>query len=297
MGKTDKISHKKVKGEKMEYRSVSLPTSLVEDLAILRECYEDTWFPVKEEDGPRKKRKAVSYEKVFERILSKSGLGHVDPDVYQEFIEVRKTRKSFPDVVKRSTRKAVEELADRAQENGTSLKEEARNAQEEARENLEKVRAGIPYIDPHSPIDSVLTDMAGTAAVPTDQELQEDPRLQEAYGEKEKVKERHQLQYFFVKGENRLPARFSKGPGTFAVTFEDRPRGVTFMTNRGWHLEDELGNIVDNKTATDIKREYENSQSTNNTILVISEQYSDEDMAAWAGISVEEYNENFKNKA
>ena len=30
--------------------------------------------------------------------------------------------------------------------------------------------------------------MAGTAAVPTDQELQEDPRLQEAYGEKEKIK-------------------------------------------------------------------------------------------------------------
>lgn len=275
MGKTNKIKHKKVKGEKMEYRSVSLPTSLVEDLSILRECYEDTWFPVKEAEGQRKKRKAVSYEKVFERLLSKSGLGHVDPDVYQEFIEVRKTRKKFMEVVKLSTRKAVEELAARAEENGTSLKEEARNAQEEARENLEKVRAGIPYIDPHSPIDSVLTDMAGTAAVPTDQELQEDPRLQEAYGEKEKVNERHQLQYFFVKGEDRLPARFSKGPGTFAVTFEDQPRGVTFMTNRGWHLEDELGNIVDNKTATDIKREYENSQSTNNTIPVISEQYSD----------------------
>ena len=163
MGKTDKISHKKVKGEKMEYRSVSLPTSLVEDLAILRECYEDTWFPVKEEDGSRKKRKAVSYEKVFERLLSKSGLGHVDPDVYQEFVQVRKTRKKFLEVVKLSTRKAVEELAARAQENGTSQKEEARNA-------------------------SVLTDMAGTAAVPTDQELQEDPRLQEAYGEKEKIK-------------------------------------------------------------------------------------------------------------
>ncbi len=141
MGKMDKISHKKVKGEKMEYRSVSLPTSLVEDLAILRECYEDTWFPVKEEDSPRKKRKAVSYEKVFERLLSKSGLGHVDPDVYQEFIEVRKTRKSFPDVVKRSTRKAVEELAARAEENGTSVKEEALKEQEKAKAEIEELRA------------------------------------------------------------------------------------------------------------------------------------------------------------
>ena len=188
MGKTDKIKHKKVKGERLGYKSVSLPTSLAEDLAILRECYENTWFPMKEEDGPKKRRQDVSYEKVFERLLSKSGLGHVDPDVYQEYMKVRETRKKFPDVVKLATRKAVNELAARAQENGTSLKEEARNAQEEARENLEKVRAGIPYIDPHSPIDSVLTDMAGTAAVPTDQELQEDPRLQEAYGEKEKVK-------------------------------------------------------------------------------------------------------------
>ena len=120
MSKTDKIKHKKVKGERMEYRSISLPTSLAEDLAILRECYEDVWFPVKEEEGPRKKRKAVSYEKVFERLLSKSGLGHVDPDVYQEYLEVRKTRKEFHDVVKRATRKTVEELAARAEENGTA---------------------------------------------------------------------------------------------------------------------------------------------------------------------------------
>ena len=188
MGKTDKIKHKKVKGERLMYKSISLLPPVAEDLAILRECYEDTWFPLKGEDVPKKRRQAVSYEKVFERLLSKSGLGHVDPDVYKVFMEVRKTRKEFPEVVKVATRKAVKELADRAQENGTSLKEEARNAQEEARENLEKVRAGIPYIDPHSPIDSVLTDMAGTAAVPTDQELQEDPRLQEAYGEKKKVK-------------------------------------------------------------------------------------------------------------
>lgn len=140
MSKTDKIKHKKVKGERMEYRSISLPTSLAEDLAILRECYEDVWFPVKEEDGPRKKRKAVSYEKVFERLLSKSGLGHVDPDVYQEFIEVRNTRKEFPDVVKRATKKAVEELAARAEENGTSLKEEAMKEQERVKAELEAAR-------------------------------------------------------------------------------------------------------------------------------------------------------------
>ena len=180
MGKKDKKVHSKIKGTEMVFSSLSLPASLVEDLKLLRDCYEETW----KEGGERER---VTYEKVFERLLSKSGLGHVDPDVYKEFMSARETRKKLPEVVTRATRKIVDELNARAQENGTSLKEEARNAQEEARENLEKVRAGIPYIDPHSPIDSVLTDMAGTAAVPTDQELQEDPRLQEAYGEKEKV--------------------------------------------------------------------------------------------------------------
>ena len=141
MGKTDKIKHKKVKGEKMEYRSISLPTSLVEDLAILRECYEDTWFPVKEEEGPRKKRKAVSYEKVFERLLSKSGLGHVDSKVYDNFIEARKTRKKFPDVVKRSTSQIISEIFKRMETNGTSLIEEAIREQEKAEEELEELRA------------------------------------------------------------------------------------------------------------------------------------------------------------
>ena len=141
MGKTDKIKHKKVKGEKMEYRSISLPTSLVEDLAILRECYEDTWFPVKEEEGPRKKRKAVSYEKVFERLLSKSGLGHVDSNVYKKFIEARKTRKKFPDVVKRSTGQILSDIFKRMETNGTSLIEEAIREQEKAEEELEELRA------------------------------------------------------------------------------------------------------------------------------------------------------------
>lgn len=141
MGKTDKIKHKKVKGEKMEYRSISLPTSLVEDLAILRECYEDEWFPVKEEEGPRKKRKAVSYEKVFERLLSKSGLGHVDSEVYKKFVEARKTRKKFPDVVKRSTSQIISGIFKRMETNGTSLIEEAIREQEKAKADLEERRA------------------------------------------------------------------------------------------------------------------------------------------------------------
>ena len=103
MGKKDKIPHKKVKGEKLRYKSVSLPISLAEDLAILRECYEDVWFPINEENGQRKQRKTVSYEKVFERLLSKSGLGHVDPDVYDAYIKSLRARRVYNEVVKIAT--------------------------------------------------------------------------------------------------------------------------------------------------------------------------------------------------
>ena len=75
---------------------------------------------------------------------------------------------------------------------------------------------------------------------------------------KENVK-RHLLKYFFVNGNEKLPARFSKGKGSFAVTFEGRNRGVTFMTSRGWHLEDENGKKIDNETALAIKSEHEKS--------------------------------------
>lgn len=252
----------KVKG----YAFIRVPESLKKDLDVLKMAYEIMWSDYGDpstlsvEELETWEMQRMTQEEFFRRLYQ--GALRIDPDV-KNYISraeaVYESVQEFDGRARSAAEKAVRDLERRSRENGTSVVDEARNAQEEARENLEKVRAGIPSIDPHSPIDPVLTDMAGTAAVPTDQELQEDPRLQEAYGEKEKVNERHQLQYFFVKGEDRLPARFSKGPGTFAVTFEDQPRGVTFMMNRGWHLEDELGNIVDNKTATDIKREYENS--------------------------------------
>lgn len=134
MGKKDKKVHSKVKGTEMVFSSLSLPASLVEDLKLLRDCYEETW----KEGGERER---VTYEKVFERLLSKSGLGHVDPDVYKEFLAARETRKKLPEVVTRATRKIVDELAARAQENGTSLKEEARKEQARAVAEVEALRA------------------------------------------------------------------------------------------------------------------------------------------------------------
>lgn len=125
MSKKDKIQHKKVKGTEMVYRSFSLPASLIEDLKLLKDSYEETW---KEDEGVKER---VTYEKIFERLLSKSGLGHVDPDVYEEFVKAKETRKEFPAVVTRATRGAVGEIFRRMQSNGTSLMEEAKAALEE----------------------------------------------------------------------------------------------------------------------------------------------------------------------
>ena len=121
----------------MVYSTVSLPASLVEDLKLLKESYEVIWS----NEGERER---VTYEKIFERLLSRSGLGHVDPDVYAEFTAAKESRKKFPDVVKRSTKKMVDELAARASENGTSLKEEALKEQERIKAELEASKYEFP---------------------------------------------------------------------------------------------------------------------------------------------------------
>ena len=132
MGKKDKIPHKKVKGTEMVYRSISLPASLVEDLKLLKDSYEDAW---KEDEGEKER---VTYEKIFERLLSKSGLGHVDPDVYSKFKTAKETRKEFPAVVTRATKGLIGEIIARTQTNGTSLIEEALKEQEKAKAALKE---------------------------------------------------------------------------------------------------------------------------------------------------------------
>lgn len=145
MSKKDKIQHRKVKGTEMVYRSFSLPASLIEDLKLLKDSYEETW---KEDEGVKER---VTYEKIFERLLSKSGLGHVDPDVYEEFVKAKETRKAFPAVVTRATRGAVGEIFRRMHSNGTSLLEEALKEQEEAKAALKEDLAAAAAADAPAP--------------------------------------------------------------------------------------------------------------------------------------------------
>ncbi len=162
MGKKDDIKHPKVKGTEMVFRSVSLPASLVEDLQLLKESFEIAWYA----EEPRKR---VTYEKIFERLLSNSGLGHVEPKVYSEFMKAKETRKEFPAVVTRATRGAVSGIFKRMQGNGTSLMEEALKEQEEAEAALEEDRRASAGDSPAPAEDQVQSpESVATPEVPAD---------------------------------------------------------------------------------------------------------------------------------
>lgn len=104
---------KKKWGTEMVFQSISLPVNIIEKLKLLKEQYEDCYG------------RKVSYGEIFERLFSPMALGNVDPGVYARFEEALKTRAEFDEVVTRATKRAVDDLARRAEENGTSLAEEA----------------------------------------------------------------------------------------------------------------------------------------------------------------------------
>ena len=68
-------------------------------------------------------------------------------------------------------------------------------------------------------------------------------------------------QYFYVKGMERLEARFSKGKGSFAATQNGRNLGYAQMAKDGWHLEDEYGNTYDEQQAVELKEKYDPSKN------------------------------------
>lgn len=220
MSKKDKIQHRKVKGTEMVFRSISLPASLVEDLKLLKEAYEETW----KEGG---KRERVTYEKIFERLLSRSGLGHVDPDVYAEFLKVRETRKEFGDVVTRATGGAVLGIFKRMQGNGTSLFEEALKEQEEAEAALEDDRrAAAASVDSPAPAE----DQVQTPEPVATPEVPVDPTEGEVWN----------MRYFFERDGEEIEAYRGYWPGFFAEV-DGEERDQKEMMADGWVLMNEAG--------------------------------------------------------
>ena len=113
----------------MVFHSLSLPANIVEKLKLVKDNYEDVY------------RRRVSYGEIFERLLSPMGLGSVDPAVYEIYQDALKSRAEFDEVVKRTTKKHVDELVERAKENGTSLSEEALKEQEQVVANMKAAKA------------------------------------------------------------------------------------------------------------------------------------------------------------
>ena len=232
MGKKDKIIHPKVKGTEMVFRSISLPASLVEDLKLLKESFQKVWYK-----GGKKER--VTYEKIFERLLSKSVLGRVESDVYDEFKKAKETRKEFPAVVTRATRGAVGGISERMQANGTSLKEEALKEQEEAKAALEEDRHAAAS-------DVTVGDSPATAAEDVPQEgrkrWQEDYWFIDPDGNKVKavIKTIQGIRSFF-------PERSSSSSRSFR----------TLMVLEHWKMVDGRGNELSFQVAQQILKEFE----------------------------------------
>ena len=193
-------------------------------------------------------------EEFFIRLYD--GALRIDPKV-KDYIAMASdayhARERFSGTAREATKKAVRSLALTAKMNGTAIMEEAVNAKEEAAKNLQADILGSQEsgLSPKAPHDSSQVDPSSNGPEPpiTDSESAQDV---EAEGKK-----RCELKYFYVKGDERIPARFSKGPGSFAADFEGRARGFTFFSNNGWHLEDEFGSIIDENTALEIKHEHE----------------------------------------
>lgn len=163
MAKKDRIIHKKVKGTEMVFRSISLPASLVEDLKLLKESFENTWFN-------ENSRERVTYEKIFQRLLSNSGLGHVEPEVYAEFQRAKESRKKSPAVVTRATRGIIGDLYKRIQSKGSTALEEARAeflATDDAQ--VEDVRGGSsPDLASLATDPKQLSELVATPESPTE---------------------------------------------------------------------------------------------------------------------------------
>lgn len=235
MGKKDKIIHPKVKGTEMVFRSISLPASLVEDLKLLKESFEKVWYK-----GGKKER--VTYEKIFERLLSKSVLGRVESDVYDEFKKAKETRKEFPAVVTRATRGAVSGIFKRMQGNGTSPMEEALKEQEEAKATLEE--------------DLAAADSPAPAA---DQESPEPVDM----ATPEEVKRRWKEAYWFIDPEgHKVKAVIKTVQGEVKGFFPEKGASRntnyrTLMNQQGWKMTDDQGNELLFVEAQEIVKEFE----------------------------------------
>lgn len=96
-----KVIHAKRIGHRIRYTTISIPQDFSIELRRLKDIYSDVW-------GER-----VSYETILSRLLSRTGLGSVDPNVYARFIKekepqaTRSTQKGQSTSKKGSTTKPV----------------------------------------------------------------------------------------------------------------------------------------------------------------------------------------------
>lgn len=262
----EEIRKRKASKKEDGYGYIRLPEQQIEELGILKLAYEIMWSKrgnpseLSIEELEDWELEHVTMEEFIIRLYD--GALRIDPKVKDYLAiatEAYRVRERFSGTAREATKKAVRSLALTAKMNGTSIKEEAAKAKEEAARNL---HADIP-----GELDGSLSpedlEYISQVETPFDSDLQTaDPNVDAVHEEvpAKEEKKRFELQYFYVKGSEKIPARFSKGTGSFAADFEGRAKGYDFFSKNGWHLEDEFGRIIDENTALEIKHEHEEQE-------------------------------------
>ncbi len=166
----------------------------------------------------------VSYEQMFRDWMDH---GRIDTKVWKRVQEMKKNSEAFSEVAEDVARKAAEEVAARAEQNGTSLKEEALKEQDEAEAALEDDRrAAAASVDSPAPAEDKVQspEPVATPEVPVD------PTAGEVWN----------MRYFFERDGEEIEAYRGYWPGFFAVV-DGEERDQKEMMADGWVLMNEAG--------------------------------------------------------
>lgn len=170
-------------GELKKYDAIRLPEELVREFKILKLAYELMWSDKSDLESLTNEELEVwemehmTQEEFFRRLYD--GALRIDPDVKKYIDTARRayeSRKKFEVKTNEDLRRVILDLFFNTK---GAMVNTPLQIQEEAVKDLEENRKFNSTISPE------LSNMAGTIPPPSDNELCEDPRLQEAVGEKD----------------------------------------------------------------------------------------------------------------
>ena len=247
-----------------DYGAIRVPHWLMKKLGILKLAYEIMWSSDKELSAlsdielESLEMESLSYEELLMLLYDRAL--RIDPDVSKYIdlaTEAFELRNQFGTAGKKSTRKAVKVLVRRSQRDGAPSKDEAVQEQESEKAQNDVKEQPIDIKNERQIIERYnrfMEKWEGPATI-----LKEEEKMA-AERERKRQELRSNKKYFFLKGDELLEARLSKGNGkssSFTADLNGHAMGYDFLINHGYVLQDEDGTTIDAETAISIKKEHD----------------------------------------